>query len=74
MWGLHLNFLQLEITFLLMHALRATRRKRGGGAKPQKVKCLLAIALGRLLQPPWRGSATSACPSLSSRESWVINY
>lgn len=55
MWGLHLNFLQLKITFLLMHAPWGHEEREGDKkAQPQKVRCLLEMALGSL-QP--RGGA-----------------
>lgn len=50
MWGLHLNFLQLEITFS-SNTCTVGPQVEGGGNKikktqPQKVRCLLEMALG----------------------------
>lgn len=73
MWGLHLNFLRLKITFLLMRAPRGHKAREGKKTPPRKVRSLTEMASGSL-QPHDEGSATLTCPNLSSPGRAVINY
>lgn len=66
MLGLHLNFLQLKITFLLMHATRATREGGGGGSTTTKGEVSVGQGFGV--------AAALKCPNLSSPWRMIINY
>lgn len=72
MWGLHLNFLQLKITFLLMHAPWGHKeREKKRTATKGEVSVGDGFGVAAAL---WRGSATLTCPNLSSPGRVVINY
>lgn len=76
---LHLNFLQLEITLLLMDAPWGYRQRRGRrGEWGIALKGELCVGDGfGVTAPhplPWQCSATLTRPNLSSPEREVINY
>lgn len=76
MWGLHLNFLQLKITFPLMRALWGQIEREGEGKKRSTAtKGEVSVGDGfGVAAAPWWGSATLTCPNLGSPGRVVINY
>lgn len=72
MRGLHLNFSQLKITFLLMHAPWGHNERE---EKSTATKGEVSVGDGfGVAAAPWRGSAPLTCPNLSSPGRTVINY
>lgn len=72
MWGLHLNFLQLKITFSF-NACTVGHKEREEQRTATKGEVCVGDGLG-VAAAPWRGSATLTCPNLSSPGRAVINY
>lgn len=74
MWGLHLNFLQLKITF---PSNACTVGPHGGGGVGGSTATKGEVSVGDgfgVAAAPWRGSATLTCPNLGSPGRVVINY